>query len=127
MKTSFVRMCGLMLALVLGLGVVAVHAAENLDAVKARMKQRLSQVDQLKASGAIGENNRGFLEVRGGGGDAASVVSGENRDREAVYAEIAKRAGSTSEQVGRARARRIAAASEAGVWLQREDGSWYKK
>jgi len=127
MKTSFVRMCGLMLALVLGLGVVAVHAAENLDAVKARMKQRLSQVDQLKASGAIGENNRGFLEVRGGGGDAASVVSAENRDREAVYAEIAKRAGSTSEQVGRARARRIAAASEAGVWLQREDGNWYKK
>jgi Uncharacterized protein conserved in bacteria len=120
-------MCGLMLALVLGLGVVAVHAAENLDAVKARMKQRLSQVDQLKASGAIGENNRGFLEVRGGGGDAASVVSAENRDREAVYAEIAKRAGSTSEQVGRARARRIAAASEAGVWLQREDGNWYKK
>jgi len=127
MKTSFVRMCGLMLALVLGLGVVAVHAAENLDAVKARMKQRLSQVDQLKASGAIGENNRGFLEVRGGGGDAASVVSAENRDREAVYAEIAKRAGSTSEQVGKARARRIAAASEAGVWLQREDGNWYKK
>lgn len=116
-----------MLALVLGLGVVAVHAAENLDAVKARMKQRLSQVDELKASGAIGENNRGFLEVRGGGGDAANVVSAENRDREAVYAEIAKRAGSSAEQVGKARARQIAGASKPGVWLQREDGNWYKK
>ncbi len=127
MKTSFVRMCGLMLALMLGVGVVAVRAAEDLGAVKARMNQRLSQVDQLKASGAIGENNRGYLDVRDGGGDAANVVSAENRDREVVYAEIAKRAGSSAEQVGKARARQIAANSAAGVWLQREDGSWYKK
>ncbi len=127
MKTSLVRICGLVLALVLGLGVVAVRAADDLGAVKARMNQRLSQVDQLKASGAIGENNRGYLDVRDGGGDAASVVSAENRDREAVYAEIAKRAGSSAEQVGKARARQIAANSASGVWLQREDGSWYKK
>ncbi len=115
------------MALVLGLGVVAGRAADDLGAVKARMNQRLSQVDQLKASGAIGENNRGYLEVRDGGGDAASVVSAENRDREAVYAAIAKRAGSSAEQVGKARARQIAANSAAGVWLQREDGNWYKK
>lgn len=116
-----------MLALMLGVGVVAVRAAEDLGAVKARMNQRLSQVDQLKASGAIGENNRGYLDVRDGGGDAANVVSAENRDREVVYAEIAKRAGSSAEQVGKARARQIAANSAAGVWLQREDGNWYKK
>ena len=116
-----------MLALVLGLGVVAVQAAEDLGAVKARMNQRLSQVDQLKAEGAIGENNRGFLEVRGGGGEAAGVVSAENSDREAVYAAIAKQTGSTADQVGKARARQIAANSAAGVWLQREDGNWYKK
>ncbi len=127
MKTSFVRICGLMLALALGVGVVAVRAAEDLGAVKARMNQRLSQVDQLKASGAIGENNRGFLEVRDGGGDAASVVSAENGDREAVYGAIAKQTGSTAEQVGKARARQIAANSAAGVWLQRDDGNWYKK
>lgn len=127
MKTSLLRLLAVVLALGLSAAVVTTARAEDLGAVKARMNQRLSQVDQLKASGAIGENNRGFLEVREGGGEAGNVVSAENRDREAVYAAIAKQTGSTAEQVGRARARQIAANSAAGVWLQREDGSWYKK
>ena len=104
-----------------------VSHAEDLSAIKARMDQRLDRIDQLKAGGAIGENNRGFVEVRDGGGDAASVVAAENADREAVYAAIAARAGSSAEQVGRARARQIAAGSAPGVWLQDESGNWYKK
>jgi len=104
-----------------------VSHAEDLSAIKARMDQRLRQIDQLKASGAIGENNRGFVEVRDGGDDAASVVSAENVDRQAVYAAIAAKAGSSAEQVGRARARQIAAGSASGVWLQDESGNWYKK
>ncbi len=116
----------LALALVIGWGSVA-SAAEDLGAVKARMSQRISQIDQLKSTGAIGENNRGLLDVRDGGGDAASVVSAENADRAAVYAAIAKQTGSSADQVGRARARQIASGSAAGVWLQRENGEWYKK
>lgn len=112
--------------LVVAAGVVTTTAAD-LNAVKARMSQRLSQLDQLKAGGAVGENNRGFVEVRGGGGDAASVVAAENQDREAVYAAIAQQTGSSANQVGRARARQIAAASAPGVWLQKDDGSWYRK
>ena len=126
MKNSVLRILTLIVALVFGAGVGRVRA-EDLGAVKARMNQRLSKIDQLKSSGAIGENNRGFAEVRGGGGDAADVVAAENRDRETVYAAIAKQTGSSAEQVGRARARQIAAASAPGVWLQREDGNWYKK
>ena len=91
------------------------------------MTQRLSSVDALKSKGAIGENNRGFLEVRDGGGDAASVVSAENSDREAVYAAIAKQTGASAETVGKERAKRIAASSAAGVWVQKEDGTWAKK
>ena len=55
------------------------------------------------------------------------VVAAENRDRGIVYAEIAKQTGTHVDQVGRARARQIAAASARGVWLQKNDGSWYKK
>ncbi|HYP18055.1 MAG TPA: DUF1318 domain-containing protein [Opitutus sp.] len=44
-----------------------------------------------------------------------------------MYAAIAKQTGSSADQVGRARALQIAGASAAGVWLQKEDGSWYKK
>jgi len=104
----------------------AVHA-QSAGQLRQRMAQRLSQVDELKAKGAIGENNRGLLEVRDGGGNAASVVADENRDREAVYALIAKETGSNADAVGRARAKQIAAASKAGVWVQDESGSWTKK
>lgn len=103
------------------------RAAEDLGAVKARISHRLAQLDALKASGAVGENNRGLVEVRGGGGDAAEVVAAENGDRQAVYAALGKQTGTSAEQVGHARAKQIAAASAAGVWLQHEDGSWYKK
>ncbi len=120
------RMLVLASALVLGFGTIAA-AAEDLGAVKARMTQRISQIDQLKSTGAIGETNRGMLDVRDGGGDAASVVSAENADRATVYAAIAKQTGSTADQVGRARARQIATASAPGVWLQRDNGEWYKK
>lgn len=126
MTSSFFRTLVLAFAFVLGGGAISAHA-QDLGSAKARMTQRLSQIDQLKSSGAIGENNRGLLEVRDGGGDAASVVSAENQDRETVYAAIAKQTGSSADQVGRARARQIAGASAAGVWLQKEDGSWYKK
>jgi len=101
--------------------------AESAGDIRARMVQRLAQVDDLKAKGAIGENNRGLLEVREGGGNAASIVADENRDREAVYALIAKETGASADSVGRARAKQIAASSKAGVWVQDETGAWRKK
>jgi uncharacterized protein YdbL (DUF1318 family) len=108
-------------------GAAVLVRAEDLGAVRARMEQRLSKIDDLKAQGVIGENNRGFVEVRGGGGDAADVVAAENHDREAVYEAIAAKTGSSAAQVGRTRARQIAANSAAGVWLQRDTGEWYRK
>lgn len=124
MKSSFLRLCLILCSLGLALPVLR---AEDLGTVKVRMNQRLSDIDRLKASGAVGENNRGFLEERGGGSSAGSVVSAENSDREVVYAAIAKQTGSSADTVGRARARQIAAGSAAGVWLQNDSGSWYKK
>jgi uncharacterized protein YdbL (DUF1318 family) len=111
---------------VLSLGVVAPRA-EDLGAVKARMSQRLSKLDAFKTQGAVGENNHGMLELRGGGPEAGDVVAGENHDREIVYAAIAQQTGSSADAVGRARAKQIAAGSAAGVWLQRDTGEWYKK
>lgn len=126
MKLPFLRLLVLLAGLLLGVG-VASAVAEELGAVKARMNERLGQLDQLKASGAIGENNRGLLELRGGDAAAGDAVAAENRDRQVVYATIAKQTGSSTEQVGRARARQIAAASAAGVWLQKADDSWHRK
>ena len=105
---------------------VPVHA-QSAGEIRSKMAQRLPQLDDLKTKGAIGENNRGFVEVRAAQGNAAQVVAEENRDREAVYALIAKDTGATADAVGRARAKQIATQSKSGVWLQRESGEWYQK
>jgi hypothetical protein len=124
MKTFFFR-----LLLIAGLfsATAVVTRAEDLGAVKARMAQRLSKLDQFKGQGAIGENNRGLVELRDASPAAGDVVAGENRDREIVYAAIAQQTGTAAETVGRARAKQIAAGSAAGVWLQRDNGEWFKK
>lgn len=126
MKIYFLRLLSLIAVLSLGFVTATVHA-QDLGAVKARIAARLPKIDELKAKGAIGESNRGLLELRGGDAEASGVVSAENADREAVYAALGKQTGASADQVGRARAKQIAAHSAAGVWLQKEDGSWYKK
>jgi uncharacterized protein YdbL (DUF1318 family) len=54
-------------------------------------------------------------------------VADENRDREAVYALIAKETGASADSVARARARQIAASSKPGVWVQDAGGAWKRK
>lgn len=122
--TRFLLRLSLLAVLLLGLPIV--HA-QDLPAVREQMRQRLPQIDALKASGAVGEDNRGYLHLRESRDNAAEVVAAENADRRAVYAAIAKQTGSTAEAVGKARARQIAAQSAPGVWLQADDGRWYRK
>lgn len=112
-------------AALLALAAPLVSHAQDLDALRSRMEQRVSQIDALKTAGVLGENNRGFLEVRSG--DDRGIAAAENADRAAVYAALAQRTGATAEAVGRARARQIAAASAKGVWVQAENGQWAKK
>lgn len=105
----------------------ALSAAESAAEAKARMRERVSTIDQLKLAEAVGENNRGFLEVRKPEGNASAVVDAENKDRATVFNDTASRAGSSPDAVGRAFAKQVAAASAPGVWIQREDGTWQKK
>lgn len=124
MKSRILLLVLACLSLFVGLPVVSAAGAGE---AKARMRERVPSIDQLKLAEAVGENNRGFLEVRKADGNAAAVVEAENRDRSEVFRETAARAGSSAEAVGRSFARQIAAASAPGVWLQKDDGSWYKK
>lgn len=103
-------------------------AGDTKPEIKTRMTQRVGQIDSLKRTGVIGENNKGFLEIREKGTPAAeAVIAGENRDRGLIYAMIAKETGSTADTVGKARAKQIARDSAAGVWVQDENGNWKKK
>jgi uncharacterized protein YdbL (DUF1318 family) len=56
-------------------------------ALEAR-KGRFSELKALKARGLVGENNRGYVEALGGGGDVKAVVNAENANRKAVYQAI---------------------------------------
>ena len=106
---------------------VTAFAASAAD-LRRQMEARLPAIDAMKTAEAIGENNRGLLEVRPAGkADAATLVAEENRDREAVYALIARQTGATADSVARARAKQIAAHSRPGVWVQDESGAWMKK
>jgi uncharacterized protein len=114
------------LALRLGLAVMA--AGQGASELQRRMAERLPQLDELRARQVVGENNRGYVEVRGEAETGVQrLVAEENGDREAVYELIAHETGSSPETVGRARARQIAAQSRPGVWLQDASGRWYRK
>jgi len=96
--------------------------------LRARMKQRQPQIDQFKASGALGENNLGFLEVRDGSqAGAAELAAAANADRKTIYKNIAAKQNVSAEEVAKARAQQIAQKSASGVWIQDAQGAWAKK
>jgi hypothetical protein len=111
----------------LALGATAARA-EDVNSIKARMEQRLGAVLGLKDRGVAGENNRGFLEMRGGGsGSDQQVISEENSDRRAVYADIASKTGASADAVGRQRAQQLASIAKRGHWIQDANGEWRQK
>ncbi len=64
--------------------------------VKAALDGRRSRFDELKslkAQGAIGENNKGYVEVLKSEGAAQSVADAENRDRRFIYTTIVAQNG----------------------------------
>ena len=122
MKTLFLRLVFVSVMLLAGSSTVR---AEDLGVVRARMEKRISQIDALKSSGVLGENNRGFLDVRSG--SDGGVAAAENADRAVVYAALAQKTGASADAVGRARAKQLAGNSARGVWVQAENGQWTKK
>lgn len=97
------------------------------QSIKQRMKSRRPAVEQLKASGIIGENNTGYLQYMSANKEKQDLVDAENRDRKTVYSKIAEQEGTTEVEVGKRRAAKISKISPPGRWLQKPSGQWYKK
>lgn len=51
-------------------------------------QSRFSALKQLKAQGAIGENNRGYVDALASTGDAVVLAQAENNDRRVLYQAI---------------------------------------
>lgn len=109
------------------LGIAPVADAADAAAIKARMAKRLGQVVALKKSGVAGENNRGYLTVRGSLTTAqAALLKAENADRQAVYQMIAARTKASASSVGKTRAASIRKTAPKGTWVQLPSGHWQK-
>jgi uncharacterized protein YdbL (DUF1318 family) len=81
-----------------------VYAAEGggtsprLNQIKAKIKQRFGDVRAIKKTGAVGESNRGLLELHVPGkisdaeqkNEIQRIIAAENQDRKALYKEIAR-------------------------------------
>jgi len=108
-------------------GVFLFSASASCADIKARMKDRLPRIIELKAAGIVGENNQGFLAFIGGNQSEQALVEAENQDRQLVYSAIAKQQGTTADVVGRRRALQIAENAKPGEWLQDAGGKWVQK
>ena len=111
-------------------------ATPAINRLKAAMTQRHRRLVTSYTSGAIGMANNGMLTVR----DAKAIpirdrnpvkqlVAEENRDRNALYGEVAK-ANGHPEWVPRIRdifARRWVGNAPGGWWFQDSNGNWQQK
>ncbi|HEX2930483.1 MAG TPA: YdbL family protein [Candidatus Binatia bacterium] len=106
-------------------------------ALKDSIKQRAGSIKPYMDRGNVGIGQDGLLALRTADGlnlkeraEAQQLVDAENRDREALYAEIAKANGIPRENVPRIKA--IFAKSwieqaQSGWWIQDGSGNWRRK
>ena len=106
-------------ALVLLLGLLVASAASPALA---------QSLDDLRASGAIGERYDGYAVVRDSGAAGASrVVNDVNAKRRGIYEQRAASQGVTAEDVGRVYAGQIMQKAPRGTWFLDENGNWRQK
>ena len=84
-----------------------------------------ASLQDLRASGALGESASGYAVARDPG--AKAEVASINEKRKAVYAEKAAAQGVSIDQVGKVYAKEIFNKVPAGTWLQNEQGEWFRK
>jgi len=82
-------------------------------------------LNDLKASGKIGEAFDGYARARDG--SVQATVSAVNAKRRAIYTKRAGEQGISVAQVGRVYARQIIAKAPSGTWILTESGSWQQK
>ena len=82
-------------------------------------------LDQLRASGALGERFDGYAQaLKSSAGGAADQVNAKRRQ---IYADRAASEGATADQIGRVYAKQIFSKSPPGTKFLQENGAWITK
>lgn len=127
MKLSKEQQCFVLFCLSFLFLFVSFANAQNLQEIKGQMLNRKPAIDALKNKGIVGEGVDGYLHVRQNDPAANNVVNAENADRRTVNEIIAKKEGTTVEQVSQKVGAKLIEASSPGQWVRKGDGTWYKK
>jgi uncharacterized protein YdbL (DUF1318 family) len=106
-------------------------------ALKDSIKERSNSIKPYMDKGNIGIGQDGLLTVRNTDGlnlkeraETKQLVDAENRDRESLYAEIAKANGIPRENIARIKtifAKSWIDQAQPGWWIQDSQGNWKKK
>jgi len=106
-------------------------------ALKDSIKQRSNAIKPYMDRGNIGIGQDGLLAIRSTDGlnlkeraEAQQLVEAENRDRESLYAEIAKANGIPKENIPKIKsifAKSWTEQAQPGWWIQDSQGNWKKK
>ena len=105
--------------------------------LKQHIRDRFPRLVPFFQKGAVGEGRTGFVEIREPKGltpaekkDVKSLLEAENRDRRALYQEVAKSMNISSDQgskVQRIFAHKWQNSADRGWWIQKEDRQWVQK
>ena len=106
-------------------------------ALKDSIKKRADLIKPYMDRGSVGITRDGLLTVRSTDGltlkeraDVQQLVEAENRDREALYAEIAKANNFSADAVPKIKvifAKSWIDQARSGWWIQDDQGNWKKK
>jgi len=118
----------------LGILVSEAYAQEGLspevEQAALRRKDRLADLSSWEAKGVIGENKNGLVEMRNSQAadySVSNIISGENADRMVIYQSVAKKNGTSVEEVQRLYAKRLQGDASSGTPLEAPDGAWKVK
>jgi len=107
---------------------VALAVAVLLSCVMFGSTPALAQsLNELRASGAVGEGFDGYARVRQGDAGARAVVDDTNAKRRKIYADRARNQGTTVDQVGLIYAKEIWSSAPSGTWVLDAQGAWSQK
>ena len=105
--------------------------------LKHQIRERFPRLIPFFQKGAIGEGRAGLVEILDESHltpaekkEVKSLVEAENRDRRALYQEVAKSMNISSNQIGRVQrifAKKWQQSADRGWWIQKDNKTWVQK
>lgn len=120
-----IHICVLVIAGLVFLTFSQASAREKEEIVQS-LKDRIGIVNQLKASGVVGETNNGYLAFVGNV-EKADIVDAENKDRKELYEILADDEGTSIQVIEKNMGVVKAQRAGQGEFFQTSDGKWVKK